>query len=420
MPYPLLSKLPSPFLNRRYDGHMDHPKPKSKHPLARVALLIESSRGYGRGLLEGIARYRREHGAWSVFFQERRRGDPMPEWLKGWKGDGIIARVEDLELARATEKLRIPAIDLRGLVPMKNIPVIDTDNLEAVRLAITHLRERGFRRLAYCGFPGADYSDNRLKHFIDEMTQADLHFSIHEPATSSRILQADQLERHGQAREQDIMRWLSTLETPVGILACNDVCGQQVLNACREAGHSVPDEVAVIGVDNDELLCELSDPPLSSVSPDTRRIGYQAAELLDAMMRGESAPKKHIRIPPTGVVSRRSTDVFALDDREIASALRFIREHVCEGINVADVVAEAAISRSLFERRFVQAVGRTPKAEIIQARLQQVMHLLATTDLTPQAISLKTGFRHHAYMFAMFKRLTGVTPRAYRDKTRLR
>jgi LacI family transcriptional regulator len=389
---------------------------KSNRP--RVALLIESSRGYGRGLLEGIAHYRRSHGNWSVFFQERRRGDPMPEWLKGWTGQGIIARVEDRRLAQAILKLKIPAIDLRGLLPLK-MPLIETDDREAVRLVVEHLLERGFRNFAFCGFKGANYSDKRCAYFVELIEKAGLPYSIYEPKRNLIGPQELGYELHGVAREQDIARWLLTVPSPVAIMACNDVCGQQVLNACRETGRAVPDEAAVIGVDNDELLCELSDPPLSSLNPDTRRIGFMAAELLDGMMRGAKPPPEAIFVPPLGVVTRRSTDVLAMEDREIASALRYIRERVCEGINVADVVAQAAISRSLFERRFLKAVGRTPKAEIIRARIERVKDMLANTDLPPRVIATKTGFSHHEYMFAVFKKMMGQTPRAYRNRSRL-
>ena len=384
----------------------------------QVALLIESSRGYGRGLLEGIAKYLRSRRNWSVFSQERRRGDAPPTWLAGWRGDGIIARVEDRRLANAIAKLKVPAIDLRGLLPL-NMPLIETDEEAVVHLAVDHLLERGFRRFAFCGYQGANYSDTRCRHFVQRISEAGHPCFVYEPRKSLRARREFGFEQYGPAREQDIARWLASLARPIAIMACNDVCGQQVLDACRNIGLAVPDEVAVIGVDNDELLCELSDPPLSSVIPDTRRIGYMAAELLESMMRGGAAPPAAIYVAPTGVATRGSTDVFAMEDRDIAAALRFIREHVCEGINVADVVAEVAMSRSLFERRFVKAVGRTPKAELIRVRIQRVKELLASTDLPPRAIASQMGFQHHEYMFSLFKRLTGMTPSQYRSSSRI-
>ncbi|HYG73670.1 MAG TPA: DNA-binding transcriptional regulator [Planctomycetota bacterium] len=389
-----------------------------ERPRKKVALLIESSRGYGRGLLEGVSRYMREHGTWSVFFQERRRGDPPPDWLRGWKGDGVIARIEDRRLIRAILKLGLPAIDLRGLIPLK-IPLIETDDRAVVACAVEHLCERGFRHFGFCGFPGANYSDKRCSYFVEMLARRGLRCHVHQPRLRTRPSPEFGFEQFGLPREQGIARWLTLLPRPIAILACNDVCGQQVLNACRAIGTAVPDEVAVVGVDNDHLLCELSDPPLSSVAPDTLRIGYMAAELLSGLMAGRRAPTGTIFVPPLGVVARRSSDVLAMDDRDIAAALRFMRERVCEGINVSDVLKHTAMSRSLFERRFKKALGRTPKTEILRLRVQRVKDLLAGSELSPRQIAQKTGFQNQEYMFAVFKRLTGATPQQFRKQSRL-
>jgi LacI family transcriptional regulator len=185
-------------------------------------------------------------------------------------------------------------------------------------------------------------------------------------------------------------------------------------------GVAVPDEVAVLGVDNDEVLCDLADPPLSSIIPDTRRIGYEAASCLDRMMRGEPSPGPATVIPPLGVVTRRSTDVLAVEDRTLSRAARFIREHACEGIAVEDVLAAIPLSRSVFERRFLKVFGRTPKAEIVRMQLQRVMQLLAETDLPLKQIADRAGFEHAEYMSAAFKKRTGLTPGQYRRSARER
>jgi LacI family transcriptional regulator len=203
-------------------------------------------------------------------------------------------------------------------------------------------------------------------------------------------------------------------------MACNDIRGQQVLTACRAIGVAVPDEVAVLGVDNDEVLCDLADPPLSSIIPDTRRIGYEAAACLDRMMCGEPPPGPTTVIPPLGVVTRRSTDVLAVDDRALAHAARFIRERACEGITVQDILDGIPLSRSVFERRFLKTFGRTPKAEIVRTQLRRVMQLLAETDLPLKQIADRTGFEHPEYMSAAFKKRTGLTPGVYRRSVRER
>jgi len=384
----------------------------------RVAILVESSRGYGRGLLQGIANYLRVHGPWSVFFEERDLSDPPPVWLAGWKGQGVIARVETRALAKAISDLGCPAIDLHGLLPDLGMPLIDTDDRAVTRLAIEHLLERGFRHLAYCGFVGTNYSDRRCGYFIERVEEMRLTPLIYQPPARVRLAGTARQEQQGWMHEADVARWLSALPRPVGLMACNDIRGQQVLNTCREAGIAVPDEVAVIGVDNDEILCDLASPPLSSVAPNTRRIGYEAAELLARLMTGEPAPTEPIFIEPVGVVTRQSTDVLAVGDRDVAAAVRYIREHACDGIMVEDVLAVVPVSRSILERRFTQILGHSPKEEMSRVRIRKIKQLLAETDLPLAQIAIRTGFQHPEYMSVMFKTKTGETPGEYRTATR--
>jgi LacI family transcriptional regulator len=384
----------------------------------RVALLIESSRAFGRGLLLGVAKYVREHGPWSIFLQERSLGDVSPGWLRSWEGDGIIARVENRPMAEAITRLKVPAVDLRCLLPNLHMPVVRINDRTVSRLAADHLLERGFRNFAYCGFDGADYSDIRGALFEERIAQTGCPcYVFRDP---QRLLQATTLEyeEHGLRYEDLVARWLAELPKPVGLMTCNDIRGQQVLNACRAIGVAVPDEVAVIGVDNDEVLCDLSDPPLSSVVPDTERIGYEAAALLARMMAGRKA-RPVISVEPAGIVTRRSTEVLAIEDRHIAGAVRFIREHACEGIDVGDVLQAVPLSRSVLERRFAAILGRSPKEEILRVRLDRAKQLLAQTDFSLPLIAEKVGLEHPEYLNVIFKRKTGTTPGKYRAQARL-
>jgi LacI family transcriptional regulator len=176
--------------------------------------------------------------------------------------------------------------------------------------------------------------------------------------------------------------------------------------------------VAVLGVDNDEILCDLAEPPLSSVVPNTRRIGYEAAAMLDRLMAGEPAPTGPTLIEPLAVMTRQSTDVLAVGDRDVAAAIRYIREHACEGISVNDVLAAVPLSRSVLERRFTRILGHTPKEEISRVRLRRIKQLLAETDLPLARIATMTGFEHPEYLNVMFKGKTGDTPGEYRENTR--
>ncbi|MCD6338770.1 MAG: XylR family transcriptional regulator [Verrucomicrobia bacterium] len=396
----------------------------SRRTLKRVALLIESSRAYGRGLLQGIARYIRIHGNWSIFYQECRLGD-LPEWLGEWQGDGIIARVENRRMAEAIRRKGLPAVDVRGLLPDLGLPVVDADNAAIVRAAMELFLRRGFKQVAFCGFAGADYSDTRSRCMEHEAKAAGLPCHIY--SSSSPVFQSDsetasgtfEYEQQGLVYEPDLEQWLLRTPKPIGLLACNDIRGQQVLNACRRLNLAVPDQVAVLGVDNDRILCELSSPPLSSIEPDTLRTGYEAAVLLDKMMTGAKAPERRLLIPPIRVVERRSTDVLAVDDPQVAAALRFIRERAAEDISVEEVARKAGFSRRLLERRFRTYVGHTPKAELLRVRLERAKSLLLHTNLTLGAIAEKCGFRHTEYFHAVFKRKTGATPAHFRAQGRL-
>ena len=200
-------------------------------------------------------------------------------------------------------------------------------------------------------------------------------------------------------------------------MACNDVRGQHVLDACNRIDLAVPEEVAVIGVDDEEQVCELCDPPLSSIVPNAERVGYKAAELLDRLMCGASG-RGHSSgsIPPLGIATRQSTDVLAIDDPDVAEAVRYIREHACRGAIVEDILGRVPVSRSILERRFRKVLDCSPQALIRRTQLKRVKQLLVDTDLPLVKISELAGFKHHEHMCTVFKREVGDSPGAYRRK----
>jgi len=385
----------------------------------RVALIIESSRAYGRGLFLGIAKFVREHHEWSVQSEEWKWTDAFPVWLRNWGGDGVIARVETPEMAAFVRQLGVPAVDVRGTVSGFSFPLIDTDDRKVANLAAQHLMSRGFRHYAFCGFVGANYSDKRSHWFQEQLALSGFSCHIYAPPTQSAETQTIEYERQGLLFQEDLEQWLVSLPKPIGVMACNDIRGQQVLNLCRRLDLAVPEEVAIIGVDNDEILCELSDPPLSSVAPDTLRIGYDAAVLLDRMMAGATPPAKPILIPPHGIVTRRSTEVLALDDRQLAVGLRFIRDHAFDPITINEVAKVASMCRRVFERRFAAKMGRSPKAEVVRLRLEKVKQLLTDTDWNLSQIAEKTGFNYGEYLHTVFTQKIGVTPGEFRRNAKL-
>lgn len=379
----------------------------------RVALLIETSNAYARGLLHGIRAYLREHQPWSLFLSEHGRGEVIPSWLPTWEGQGIIARVENEVIANAILATRIPAVDVSFGLEHSPFPRVVTDSLETTRMVAEHLLERGFKIFGYCGDNRYHWSRLRSGLFESQVRRAGYKCHVFQsPLTGEK--KGDPWDLEVEA----ITRWLQRLPKPIGIMACYDVRGLQVLEACRRAELEVPDEVAVIGVHNDDLLCELCDPPLSSVIPNARRAGYEAAGLLDRMMRGETIPPQRVLIAPVGIATRQSTDVAAVDDPQFARVVRFIRDHACEGITVEDVLKAVPMSRKVLERRFKTVLNRTPHDQIMRVKIERAKALLATTDLPLAVIAERAGFEHSDYFSVAFKRMVGQTPAGYRARNK--
>ena len=378
-----------------------------KRPRKRVALLIETSNAYGRGLLRGIRSFVRENSQWSTFLIESGRGQASPEWVTRFKGDGIIARIETPDIAAAVTATGLPVVDVSAARLIESLPWVETDDRAIAELAMNHLTERGFKRLAYCGDDRFNWSRWRGDHFTKLTQQAGHKCAVLN--TPAEALDPD--------RELAVLtEWLQSLEKPVGIMACYDIRGRQILDACRAADIAVPDDVAVLGVDNDQLLCDLTDPTLSSIVPDTHKAGYLAASTLAKLMaRRRVAPGSGQLVEPRGVVTRRSTDGLAIEDAEVSAAMRFIREHACEGINVEDVLAQVPLSRRVLEARFKRAINRSPHQQIVRLQLQRAKQLLAETRLPLSQIAAACGFRHAEYLSVVFKKYEGVPPSHYRS-----
>lgn len=375
------------------------------HP-PKVALLVETSNAYARGLLGGIISYIRTDGPWNIYLAEHGRGDRPPQWLQSWDGDGIIARVENETISHALKKLRLPVVNLSSRCLLPGVPTVTTDNETIARIAFEHFAERGFRRFAFCGDDRFVWSKERGGHFVRFVQEAG-HVCTH--------FEADASYENGSDAETDaIARWLMKLPRPVAIFCCYDARGQQVLDACRRRDIGVPEEIAVLGVDNDDVLCNLAPVPLSSVIPNPKRAGFDAATLLARMMSGESVPGEKHFIAPLGIATRQSTDIAATADVHVAKAARYIRENALAGIDVGDVVAAVPLARRLLERRFRAMLGRTLREEITRVQMLRVTELLVGSDLSLAEIAERVGFKHVEYLTYVFKRETGQPPSAYR------
>jgi LacI family transcriptional regulator len=394
---------------------------KSKIPeRPRVAVLLESSRPFGRGILLGLADYQKEHRRWSIYFQEGGLDELLPDWLRDWEGEGILVRIESQDVLARVKAKGVPVVDVRGVLRDPAIPLVKTNHAAVARQAAAHLMDLGLRQFAYCGYPGAEFSDARCAAFVDHLRRAGHGCDVFVPYDGRPASTIRQFEQYGLEHQAELAQWLDRLRKPSGLMACNDACGQQVISACRAASVNVPDEVAVIGVDNDAILCELSDPPLSSIPQNTRQISYQAAAILDTMMAGKRVSSKPILIPPLAVVRRHSTDVLAIADARLRRVVRHMRKHADQAQRVEEMAKMAGMSRRELERRFMQALGRSPKQEILRIRLQRVKELLAETDSPLYQVADQAGFQYPEYLNTLFKRKTGQTMRAYRRQMRRR
>jgi LacI family transcriptional regulator len=377
-----------------------------------VALIVETSLASGRDILTGVARYVREHGPWAIYHEPRSLEEMVPRWLKNWKGDGIVARIQNKQIAKAVAEVGLPTVDVLGVVADCGFPLVHVDDAAIGTSGADHLLERGFTHFGFLSIERENWSQLRGAAFARRVAERG---HVCETLTiARRSAKSGSWERY----ETELAAWIGRLPKPAGVMIASDQLGTALLEACRRAGATVPDDVGVIGVDNDEPLCLVSDPPLSSIWPNHAQVGYEAAKLLEAMIQGQPAPRQPVYLSPGHIVTRLSTNTLAVADRVVAAAARFIREHASDGINVEDVVRETAVCRSVLQRRFKDVFRRTIHDQIVTARLVRAKELLTETDLPLALIAEKSGFRHQEYMGAVFKQRLRTTPARYRIDSR--
>lgn len=383
--------------------------------IPKVALLVETSRSFGRDLLCGISRYAQLHGPWNFHIKAGDFEQALPK-MKQWGGTGIIARIPNERVAKAILEANLPTIAL-GLTDEQMLPgsplaafsELSSDAVEVATMAANHLMERRFRHFAYVGVEDRAWSKRREREFTLQIRKAGFepHIYPQPPKPADRVWEKEQAL---------IVKWLDQLPKPVGLFACNDDRGREVLEACRLMKLRVPEDVAVVGVDNDEVFCGLAYPPLSSVALNAETAGYRAAELLDGMMHGTIAKPRRIQVEALGVVTRRSTDIVAVEDEDVASALQYIhREQGCN-ISVESVVQEVAVSRRNLEKRFRDTIGRTILEEIQITRLERAKRLLLETTYPVSKVAELSGFGTTGYFIQFFQSRVGRTPRKYRTE----
>ena len=302
-------------------------------------------------------------------------------------------------------------MDLNDIERYPGVPKIRPDNVGIGHLGAEHFLERGHQNFGFTGFSNDGWSCERRDGFVEALRLAGREcdvFDVDYPGDLTPVWDVEQITA--------LAGWLKRLPKPVGIMACMDLRAQQIISAAQMSNILVPEEVAILGANNDPIRCEMTYPPLSSVAPNAFQSGYRAAEVLAEMLAGRKPKNYDLRIEPIGVVTRPSSDVLAIDDRNVATALSFIRERACHGVSVEEVIKHAYASRSQLEKKFRHYLGRSPQAEIRRVQVVKIRQLLFETDFPLKKIAELTGFEHVEYMCVLFKRLTGDSPGSYSKK----
>lgn len=373
-----------------------------------VALAFPRTAGYHEEIIRGIEDYARAESDWT-FLIAPETYDMSVLGLTGWPGDGVIADIFSREQAHAACKLGIPVVNLSGALADADLPRVMNDQRAIGRLGAEHLLGCEVRRFGYYGVKGVWYSRQRGQGFCERLKRAG-----HDCA----ILEAP--KAFGKTRNwhhwlDELRQWLKTMKPPFGVMATSDNRARMVMDACRQLGLFVPYDVAVIGVDNDRFICEVSRPSLSSVARNGHAIGYRAARLLDQLMAGRRPPKHGVIVPPAGVVARESTDIVPVDDPDLSRAVRFIRENLGRPLTIRDVLLAVPVSRRWLEYRFRERFGHSPHDYICEARVERAKQLMVESpELRLEQIAAAVGFTGSRNFRQVFHRFTGTVPGEYR------
>jgi LacI family transcriptional regulator len=379
-----------------------------------IAVLVESSTSWGRDIIRGIRRYAQEGCDWVLYMQPWGIYDQL-RLPRKWSGDGIIARINHDALQSDILKSGCPAVNVSTIPVQKPGKVVHcTVNERSIaKLAVEHFTERGYRNLAHCSYSVArpHYEDLMWRSFSEYVTQAGMTPLQYRPqAERGKTVKWDvELERMG--------KWLKQQPKPLAVLAFNSAEARNIAAACRRMHIAVPEEVAILAGDHDDLICETSTPPLSSVDVQARKVGYHAARLLDLMMQGEK-PESPYFIEPSGIAVRQSTDSMAVENPELAMALSFLRKNASTPINIGTVLKQVPISRRSLEQACLKLLGRSPAAELRRIRLKKVIQLLEETDLAIEVIARSSGFESPDILLRTFRREFGTSPSIYRKQAR--
>ncbi len=382
----------------------------------KIILLIDLSESYGRNFIKGINRYSDIFGPWSFckmppFYREKYGIDGILEFAKSWEADGIIGQFYNTaEINKLIDENIYPiAVDFRE--KFDQVSNISGDYLQAGKMAAEYFLAKGYKNFAYYGFHETVWSRERERGFTQTLRRQGFQTSVYAPQPVSS-------HNFWYYAPSPLQEWLNSLKKPVAIFTCDDSRSEHLAEAARLSNIHIPQEVALLGIDNDEIICNFSSPPLSSIQQDEENAGYQAAQLLDKMITHQQNVKEDILVKPLRIITRQSTDMLALEDPFVRKALIFIQENLDKLIHVDDVTNVVPLSRRALEKRFRKATGRSVYQEIQRQRIQKVVKLLLDSNLTITDIAILCGYEDNKNLSRIFTGIHGVTPLQYRKKYR--
>ncbi len=377
-----------------------------------MAVLVESSTSWGRGIVRSVLNYDRRHGPWHIFIEPRgiEEGLAVP---RGWRGDGVIARIGSSQALRQLQNLNCPVVNVSGIhLPNAQFPQVTQDLEASGRMAATYFLERGYRHCGYFSLRGLEYVRAHQTAFATSLEEAGAECSVY------TVRPRHGAEPNWNLDQSQLVDWLRDLPKPVAILSWNASGSREVLYAALNAGLLVPEDVAVLSQTDDDLLCAEAPVPLSGIRPPTEQIGFRAAELLDRMMKGTAPPDRPILLPPLGITTRQSTDILAVRDPALLKAVRYVRANASRNLRVSEVVQHSGVSRRVLESKFATHLKRSPAEEIRCAHLELARELLEQTALPIPDVAEASGFGSPERLAVVFRKATGTSPLRYRKAIR--
>ncbi|SOE21078.1 transcriptional regulator, AraC family [Spirosomataceae bacterium TFI 002] len=380
----------------------------------KIILLIDFAEEYSKALLKGIAQYSKENGHWifcrmPLFQRETIGMDGILDFSKEWGANGIIGQLYNDPGIEKFLKAGIPVIAQDFKERFREIPNITGAHKEAGIMGAEYFLKKGFKNFAFYGFKDIVWSRERAEGFEERITKSGykVYYFEHAMSRSTEVW---------YYKPSSLSQWLKSLPKPIALMACDDNQGQHITEACRHANIRIPEDVAVLGVDNDEMICEFSDPPLSSIGQDTEKGGYDAAKLLHHMMDNGISEFYDIVVKPTQVITRQSTDIYSTNDKNIATTLKYIHQNIDKKLLVDDIVKQVPLSRRTLEKRFLKMTGYPIYKYIFNLRVEKLSQKLLETDLSVFEIALELGFTDTKNIARQFKQIKGCTPIEYRNQ----